>query len=928
MMNPRELLNQQIKGHFIPNELMNRSDESFTFKALDTRSQQMVILKFYPAQESQLLREEVANALRFQASHRGSRVVPVIDFGPHSSGGHWVVTEYQSGRVNLLRHVRSQPQGRLNVTQATAILAALCDSLDSLHDQGLYHGNLKPTNVFLKSDGDVSSLRITDAVGSALCGVHKTESGRVTFNDPTFFSYEQASGKGASALSDVCALGLLGYFMLTGRFPFEGRTTDKLLAAVIIGSGRLKLEASEVDGGERPEGAQLIQLLSSCYAKSTSKRPSKITELKSSLSALGAPSSQPSVELRSAPQTIGPGDPAGVLFGAGGPQTMMYQSVDDESLALLEAARAEFQAEYAEPAQPSFEPKTELGVSSTPTPHETLMSMGKVPVSTEAHRAIQSATLLPAQGTGHGFQTMMGLELSAEEAAQLEELDTTPPEHSPPEPLGAEEPFDFNFNIDALSQSMEEALLEVSGGAEPPHEPNTTLEPSTTLDPSASFEPQTLISAGHAGAPPPPIETFQAIEMPSAPVVAISDDQEDERPYFEMHTTSSPSLELPFNTPAPLERGDQLGEHHVELFSEPARVLPPAPETGERPAFPHNTSYDPPTSPSETLLASQGHQTLSFDTYLEGMGGESIFPQVPAWQELMALRDQPDALNEALTRIKVPLTGLLLPFSQFQLQLEGHRYEEPFFNEPVEPLSLERLLPMIEPASQADFISADPSLVTSSFESTAPSVISAVAEGAQASSAKLSTQAIPMSVIILSLLVMLGAGAYFAGAHELLTVLFDQQEYVSPATQRASPVTPVTSVPPTDPAHVKPAVAPEREDLELVFDEPVEPDPMIEPAQVSPELTETPPPPPPKVTQRPSSKSNKRPAQKKTKRSPQEERATETVGQKIKLKRSARSADRVKEKASKPVRSSRSSTKRSKQRRAKKKSVPGLKSVF
>jgi hypothetical protein len=126
---------------------------------------------------------------------------------------------------------------------------------------------------------------------------------------------------------------------------------------------------------------------------------------------------------------------------------------------------------------------------------------------------------------------------------------------------------------------------------------------------------------------------------------------------------------------------------------------------------------------------------------------------------------------------------------------------------------------------------------------------------------------------------------------------------------------------------VKPAVAPEREDLELVFDEPVEPDPIIEPAQVSPELTETPPPPPPKVTQRPSSKSNKRPAQKKTKRSPQEERATETVGQKIKLKRSARSADRVKEKASKPVRSSSSSSKRSK-RRAKKKSVPGLKSVF
>lgn len=901
MMNPRELLNQQIKGHFTPSELINRSNESLTFKALDSRSKQMVVLKYYPPQESRALQEEVIAALRFQASQRGPWMVPVIDFGPHSSGGNWIITEQQSGRVNLLRYVRLQPQGRLDLKQTIAVLSALCDSLESLHALGLYHGNLKPTNVFLKSNGEVSSLRISDAMGSALSGVHKTDAGRVTFNDPTFFSYEQASGKGASVQSDLCALGLMGYFMLTGRFPFEGRTTDKLLTAVIIGSGRLNFDLDELRLSDQPEAPQLMEILTACTSKSSNKRPANASKLKARLTWLGAPSSSPEPESRSAPQTMGPGDPSASIFTTGGPQTMVYQSIDDESIAMLEAARAEFQAQYGAEAEPSQGVAT--GVDAGLPAQQTLMSHGGVPLSAGHQQDTQAAALLPPSSTpAQHFNTMMGLELSPEQSAQLEEGDTSPPEPQYPEEHGAEEVLSFDFDVDALSRSMKEALLDVSG------EPSTSVEPSTSINSSVAFEPQTLISAGNAGP-----ETL--IEIGSYPAIKELLDEhldqplkeEDEQPYFEMHTTSSPSLELPFAPPTSLELPDEHIDHHVELFSEPARMLPPAPNTDEHVAFTEDSAYDPPTSPSEQPTHSQGHQTLSFDTYLEGLSAENIFPQVPAWQELMSLREQPEALTEALTRIKVPLTGLLLPFSQFQLQLEGHRFEEPFFDEPVEPLSLERLLSPVIASPVAALISAETSLIGASqapgaFESEAPSVISAVAEGAQSSTHK-RAQGVPTSLILLALVTVLGVGAYLAGALDLLSALMDAPEYTPPAPPSAAQAPPAPE-----------PMVPVRERLEEV-------EPLAPPAALETEARKSAPEPDfvfDEVPTEPVAPA----AVRSTSHDPK------NTGERLK---SLKRADRRAEPSPKPKPASKRATKpkRAPQKsRKKKNTVPGLKSVF
>jgi len=880
MINPRELINQKIKGHFIPTELMHRREESLTFKALDSRSQRPVILKYYPPLKSPELQQELASALRFQASHRGPRVVPVVDFGPHPSGGSWVATELQEGRVNLQRYVRSQPQGRLAASECIALLSALCDSLESLHEQGLYHGNLKPTNIFLNERGEPSSVKISDAVGSSLCGVHKIEGERVTFNDPTFFSYEQASGKGASAQSDICALGLIGYLMLTGRFPFEGRTTDKLLAAVIIGSGRLKIDAEELGGADDAELKGLIELLTSCYAKSLSKRPAKLSALKSSLTALGAPSSSPSPELRTGPQTIGPAD-ASVIFGSRGPQTMMYQSVDDESLAMLEAARAEFESEYGPMSAAPAEP---LEPVATP-PQHTLMSMGRVPMSPSGQHAIQSAPLSESHTPAGAFQTMMGLQLSDEERADLDELDTTPPEATtPPAPEAGFGDFE-GFDLDALSRSMEEALLEVSTEGE------------------ASFEPKTLLTAGGAT---PPAELTASLEPPHV---------DDERPYYETHTTSSPSLELPFASSAPAD--EQLSDQHVELFSEPAQILPPAPATGEQPKVHEPPTYVESYSPFNPSTATQSN---AFDTHLEGYNADELFPQLPGWPALMALKDKPQELMSALTQVRLPLKGHLLPFSQFQLQLEGHRFEDPFFDEPVERLSLEQLLP--SPEAPSEPIPNGP-LLTGSFESEAPSVISAVVEGAAPTTSLSAQQALPSSVLITALALVIGAALYFSGAYEMLSATLDRQAYVAPADPPPPGPSP-TATPQAlgsaqEQAPQEPAPTQAAPEDNFDFDEPT-PSGEVEATEPAAKVT---------AQEEPPLKS-KRTATERVKEKPSETRASRRArSERRKASSKARASQRARS-TKKPRPSAEREAKSSKRAKTqpKKKTVPGLKSVF
>jgi len=118
--------------------------------------------------------------------------------------------------------------GRMDVAQALPIALQMASGLGAAHEVGVLHRDLKPGNIILVSDPRCQRAVITD-FGLAL---HPRSESNITgltmtgqsFGTPAYMSPEQVEGKKLTPASDVYALGLVLYQMVTGTRPFEGDT--------------------------------------------------------------------------------------------------------------------------------------------------------------------------------------------------------------------------------------------------------------------------------------------------------------------------------------------------------------------------------------------------------------------------------------------------------------------------------------------------------------------------------------------------------------------------------------------------------------------------------------------------------------------------------------------------------------------------------
>lgn len=158
-------------------------------------------------------------------------LVPIYAVG-RRAGVPFIVMKYLEG-VTLSRHLASV--GRLPLEEARDLLRQLCAGLGFVHTKGVIHRDIKPANIFLGPEGRVTILDLGIAHDQEIAQDKKnqlTESGALV-GTPRYMSPEQIE-EGAGRIdhrSDLYALGIVAYEMLTGQALFEAKGNFELMRA-------------------------------------------------------------------------------------------------------------------------------------------------------------------------------------------------------------------------------------------------------------------------------------------------------------------------------------------------------------------------------------------------------------------------------------------------------------------------------------------------------------------------------------------------------------------------------------------------------------------------------------------------------------------------------------------------------------------------
>ncbi len=156
-------------------------------------------------------------------------IVDVIDFDKLEDGRPFYVMELLDGMSlsDLLKR-----QGRLTPAEVLEILEPVCAALQAAHDKGFVHRDLKGGNIMIVTKGDQKTVKLLDFGIAKLIHPEPGEPGLTTagrrLGTPSAMAPEQFRGDPVDARTDIYALGVLVYRLLTGQLPFQGSSSEEI----------------------------------------------------------------------------------------------------------------------------------------------------------------------------------------------------------------------------------------------------------------------------------------------------------------------------------------------------------------------------------------------------------------------------------------------------------------------------------------------------------------------------------------------------------------------------------------------------------------------------------------------------------------------------------------------------------------------------
>ena len=256
-------------GQYWVEEIIGRGSMGRVYRATHMALERPCALKIM---SPGLLRRKPLIRDRFWAEARAvaglvhPHIVTVHNLGG-ARGYHYIEMEFVPGGVSLREAVVQN--GALEVPSATDLIHQVCFALDAAHRAGLVHRDVKPANILLSGEG---MAKLAD-FGLVLNVNERSEFATAVSGTPTFMAPELFQGTAATPQSDIYALGVTYFYLLTAQLPYSSDNVRQLI--------RMHRQAALPDARKiNPDIPEQIQIiLERCMAKKADERYSSAEEL-------------------------------------------------------------------------------------------------------------------------------------------------------------------------------------------------------------------------------------------------------------------------------------------------------------------------------------------------------------------------------------------------------------------------------------------------------------------------------------------------------------------------------------------------------------------------------------------------------------------------------------------------------------------------
>ncbi len=253
------------------------------YRARDRELDEIVALKMLNAEliGSEAMLERFRREVKLARRIAHPNVARVHDIGEHA-GQRFLTMEFIAGQ-SLGTKLGREP--RLSLGRAVSLALGICAGVSAAHAAGVVHRDLKPDNVMLKDDGQpvVTDFGIARSVQQH--DVKQTALGAVV-GTPAYMAPEQVEGSSVDERTDVYALGVLLFELLTGRLPFEGDSP------YVVAAKRLSEPAPDPRQARADIPDAVARVVLTCLARDPAHRYASVDALASALAA-AAPTELP-----------------------------------------------------------------------------------------------------------------------------------------------------------------------------------------------------------------------------------------------------------------------------------------------------------------------------------------------------------------------------------------------------------------------------------------------------------------------------------------------------------------------------------------------------------------------------------------------------------------------------------------------------------